>query len=101
MDDGDAETLRDPATGRVEAILRPREPDQAPLPPAPASELYEQLEAIGIDVGGLIARVDQLETMVRRVDRQVIMMAGSLAIILWVVKATAVRVQGLQDAAGV
>ena len=100
MDDGDAETLRDPATGRVEAILRPREPDQAP-PPQPASELYEQLEAIGIDVGGLIARVDQLETMVRRVDRQVIMMAGSLAIILWVVKATAVRVQGLQDAAGV
>lgn len=100
MQDGDAETLRDPATGRVEAILQPREPDQRAAP-QPASELYEQLEAIGVDVGGLIARVDQLETMVRRVDRQVIMMAGSLAIILWVVKATAGHVQELRDAGGV
>jgi hypothetical protein len=97
----DDEKLTDPATGRVEAILRPREPDQQAPAPQAVRELYEQLETIGIDVGGLIARVDQLETMVRRVDRQVIMMAGSLAIILWVVKATAGHVRELQDAGGV
>jgi hypothetical protein len=100
----DDEKLTDPATGHIEAILRPREPDQqraAPAPERAPSELYDQLEAIGVDVGGLIARVDQLETMIRRVDRQVIMIAGSLAIILWVVKQTAMHVGELQDGAGV
>lgn len=101
MQDGDAETLRDPATGRIEAVLYPRESDQQAPAAKPADELYERLEAVGVDVGGLIARVDQLETMVRRIDRQVIMMAGTLAIILWVVKATAGHVRELQDAGGV
>jgi hypothetical protein len=97
----DDEKLTDPATGRVEAILHPRATDQQAPVVQPAAELYDQLEAIGVDVGGLIARVDQLETMIRRIDRQVIMMAGSLALILWVVKATAVRVAELRDASGV
>lgn len=57
----------------------------------PMQEVINQLERARQDIGGLISRVDQLETTIRRVDRQTIMMAASLAIILWTVKSIAAR----------
>lgn len=44
------------------------------------------------DVGGLIARVDQLETQLRRVDRQTLMLVGMVTLCMWSIKSLAGKV---------
>jgi hypothetical protein len=93
--DGD-EVLTDPVTGE-EIPLEPRGWKESPAAePQPLQELVTMLQRAREDIGGLVARVDQLETTIRRVDRQTIMMAGSLAVILWTVKSILGKLQGLE-----
>jgi hypothetical protein len=44
------------------------------------------------NVGGLIARVDQLETQLRRIDRQTLMLVGMMALCMWSIKSLAGKV---------
>lgn len=67
-----------------------REPDQPPpvheapeQAPQPLQGLVEQVRQGRLDVGALIARTDAIESTVRRVDRQTIMLVGALALVLW------------------
>jgi len=67
-----------------------REPDQPPpvheapeQAPQPIQGLVEQVRQGRLDVGALIARTDAIESTVRRVDRQTIMLVGALALVLW------------------
>lgn len=53
--------------------------------PQPMHELIERIDRAWGDIGTLISRADQLEATIRRVDRQVIMMAGTLALVLYYV----------------
>jgi hypothetical protein len=61
----------------------------------PLQELVERVDRAWEDIGALISRTDQLEATVRRVDRQTIMMIGSLALVLWVTKKALAHVEGL------
>jgi hypothetical protein len=45
------------------------------------------------EIGGLIARIDQLESRVQRVDRQVLVAIGMLALLTWTVKSLAGKVE--------
>jgi hypothetical protein len=68
--------------------------------PQPLQELIARLESARGDIGGLISRTDQLEATVRRLDRQVLMSIGILAVVLYGVKHLAKQLQEL-DAGGV
>jgi hypothetical protein len=59
----------------------------------PFQELVERVDRAWEDIGALISRTDQLEATVRRVDRQVIMTVGTLALILWVTRKALLRVE--------
>ena len=61
----------------------------------PLQELVERVDRAWGDIGTLISRTDQLEATVRRVDRQTIMMIGSLALVLWVTKKALAHVEEL------
>jgi hypothetical protein len=50
------------------------------------------LVGIRHDMGGLIARTDQLEARISRTDRQVLMVIGMLTVVLWTVKQLADKV---------
>ena len=65
------------------------EPDRTPQPsggPVILTDLAGQLSRANDHIGGLISRVDQLETTVRRTDRQILMVIGIMALLLWNVK---------------
>lgn len=78
-----------------------------PEPPAPAAQPGEtaELEALRLarlaneTAGGLVARLDQIETKVGRVDRQVLMVIGMIAVLTWSVKVLGGKLEGLSDAA--
>ncbi len=67
-----------------------------PVSPQPMQEIVKQLDRALTDIGGLVSRTDQIETTMRRVDRQVIMLAGCLALVLWTVKQFAGKLDELQ-----
>jgi hypothetical protein len=77
-----------------------REPDQPPplheepvQAPQPLQELVVRVDRAWEDIGALISRADQLETTVRRLDRQTIMMVGTLALALWTVRKALVKIE--------
>lgn len=72
--------------------------ESPPVSPQPMQEIVNQLDRALTDIGGLVSRTDQLEATIRRVDRQVLMMAGTLVIVLWSVKQFAGKLEGLKDA---
>jgi hypothetical protein len=69
------------------------EPEQPA--PQPMQAMVELLEDARVDIGGLISRTDQLEATVRRVDRQILMTIGVLAIVLYGVKQLAGKLEEL------
>lgn len=70
---------------------------EAPAPaPQPMQALVELLEEGRADIGGLISRTDELEATVKRVDRQVLMTIGILAIVMYGVKQVAGKLQELE-----
>jgi hypothetical protein len=70
---------------------------EAPEPePQPMQEMMRQLTRARKEVGVLVSRLDQVEATVRRLDRQTIMMVGSLALVLYVTRQALTRVQELQ-----
>jgi hypothetical protein len=79
--------------GAAEPLLSP--PDSGP-PPQPGETA--ELEALRLarlaneTAGGLIARLDQLETKVLRVDRQLLVLIGMVAVLTWSVKSLAGKV---------
>jgi len=64
----------------------------------PAQEIVEQLRRARLDIGALIGRTDELEAMVRRIDRQTIMMVGTFAMVIWVVRRALAKVEELGGA---
>jgi hypothetical protein len=64
--------------------------------PQPLQELIARLESARGDIGGLISRTDQLEATVRRLDRQVLMSIGILALVLYGVKHLAQQLEELE-----
>lgn len=80
----------------------PGAPAAEPIAPAPAAAAQPgetaELEALRLarvaneNTGGLIARVDQLETKVLRVDRQLLVLIGMVAVLTWSVKSLAGKV---------
>jgi hypothetical protein len=78
-------------------------PPKGPQPsgvPVTLEELQRLVGATTRDVGGMISRLDQLETTVRRTDRQVLMMIGMVSILVWAVKGLAARIpEEVADAA--
>jgi hypothetical protein len=51
----------------------------------------------GRDIGGLISRVDHLETSIRRTDRQVLMMIGMVTVLIYSVRQIAARMPDLAE----
>jgi hypothetical protein len=93
-----------------------REPSPAAPAPAPAAEQNggeperqpgesAELEALRLArradeiAGGLVARLDQVETKLVRVDRQVLILIGMVAVVTYTVKAIAGRIPEVADAA--
>lgn len=81
-----------PASGDEQVPPIHEEPQPAPQP---MHEMVKQLERAWSDIGALISRTDQLEATVRRIDRQTIMMVGSLALVLYVTRQALAKVQEL------
>lgn len=71
------------------------EPPPVVPAPQPMQEFAALLEDARGDIGGLISRTDQLEATVRRVDRQVLMTIGILAVVLWGVRQLAGQIEGI------
>lgn len=85
------------ANGREQPPPVHEEPVQAPQP---LQELVGRVDRAWNDIGALISRTDQLEATVRRVDRQTIMMVGTLALILYVTRKALVRVEEIAGDGG-
>ena len=88
-ENGNAATTRLDLRSEAERIVA-REPDQAPpvhepveQAPQPMQGLVSKVGKLDLDIGALIARTDAVESTVRRVDRQTIMLVGALALVLW------------------
>jgi hypothetical protein len=61
-------------------------------------DLTDTVQRLRSDVGGLISRTDQLETMCRRADRQTLMLIGLVSVLMWSVKSIAQKLPELTDA---
>jgi hypothetical protein len=104
MDPADAHAQPAQAPGAADAQLNgaaaapgPSEQPQATAesPEAAAARMAANASR---EVGGMVARLDQLETRVARVDRQVLMLIGMFAVLAWSVKSIAGKLE-LADAA--
>jgi hypothetical protein len=66
----------------------------------PMQEIVNQLDTALRDIGGLVSRTDQLEATVRRVDRQILMTIGILAVVLYGVKHLAKQLEQIEVQGG-
>lgn len=74
---------------------------ETPLAEQPVAINFAELEQRAADaaavaargaMGGLVARTDQLETKLARIDRQTLMLIGMVAVLAWGVKSIAGKV---------
>lgn len=91
MDDSTNQADEIPPVGEQPPPVPVHEP--APSTTQPMQEIVRQLDRALTDIGGLVGRTDQIETSVRRIDRQVLMMAGCLVLVLWSVKQVAGKLE--------
>jgi hypothetical protein len=59
---------------------------QSPGAPVTLEDLAGAASRHTRDIGGLIARMDHLETQARRIDRQVLMMVGMVTVLIYSVR---------------
>jgi hypothetical protein len=100
-----------PAQGQPRPIRAAPGPAAEPIAPPPAASSpppedrqpgeSAELEALRLArgaheaAGGLIARVDQLETKVVRVDRQLLILIGMVALVTYSIKSLAGKLEGV------
>src|SRR5271154_7113238 len=85
--------------GAGEATQSPPKGPQPSGVPVTMEELQRLVGATTRDMGGMISRLDQLETTVRRTDRQVLLMIGMVTVLVWAVKGLAAKIPEVADAA--
>jgi hypothetical protein len=103
-ENGNATTTRLDLRSETERVVA-REPDRPPpvheapeQTPQPMQGLVSKVGKLDLDIGALIARTDAIESTVRRVDRQTIMLVGALALVLYTTRTVISKLVDLEAA---